>query len=69
MTISIPVPYWALSKLKECGYNEEQIKTLFCLFIDQVINDGYGQCATDFDNWLNSDDFEDVCEYANIEAK
>jgi hypothetical protein len=58
MTVTFPIPQWAIDPLTECGYNEEQIVKIFCAFLQEVVHDGYGQIATDFDNWLNSDDEE-----------
>jgi hypothetical protein len=69
MTITIPIPQWASSTLEQCGYNADQIESIFTAFITELMNNDYGQLATDFDIWLNSDDFEDVCEYIGIEAK
>jgi hypothetical protein len=69
MTVTIPIPQWASLTLEQCGYNTNQIESIFTAFITELISNDYSQTATDFDNWLNSDDFEDVCEYIGIEAK
>jgi hypothetical protein len=69
MTVTIPIPQWASLTLEQCGYNTDQIESIFTAFITELINNDYSQTATNFDNWLNSDDFEDVCEYIGIEAK
>jgi len=69
MTVTIPIPQWASLTLEQCGYNTDQIESIFTAFITELISNDYSQTATDFDNWLNSDDFEDVCEYIGIEAK
>jgi hypothetical protein len=69
MTVTIPIPQWASSTLEQCGYNTDQIKAIFTAFITELISNDYSRASTDFDNWLNSDDFEDVCEYIGIEAK
>ena len=69
MTVTIPIPQWASSTLEQCGYNTDQIESIFTAFITELISNDYSRASTDFDNWLNSDDFEDVCEYIGIETK
>lgn len=66
MTVTFPIPQWAISPLTECGYNEEQIVKIFCAFLQEVVNDPYVQTATDFDNWLNDDNFEEMLEFLEI---
>jgi hypothetical protein len=66
MTVTFPIPQWAIGPLTECGYNEEQIVKIFYAFLQEVVHDGYGQTATDFDNWLNDDSFEGLLEFLEI---
>ena len=66
MTVTFPIPKWAINTLTECGYTQEQIVKIFYAFLQELVHDVYGQTATDFDTWVNDEGFEEVLKFNEI---
>ena len=60
MVIQVRIPQSIINTCKECELNENQTKELFSRYLREIMNDCYNQFQNDFDNWINSDDGEDV---------
>jgi hypothetical protein len=68
MTVTVTIPTWAESRLRECGYTNSQIESIFEQFIHEVVADAYGQAIIDFDNWIESPDFEETMSDLGIKV-
>jgi hypothetical protein len=66
VTVPFPIPEWAINTLTKCGYTQEQIVKIFYAFLQELVQDVYGQTATDFDNWVNDEGFEEILEFNEI---
>lgn len=60
LVVQIPIPEFVTKTLTEIGFNEQQIPSIFLKFFDEVFNDSYNHTAQAFDEWVESDDFEDI---------
>ena len=57
--IEIEIPEDIISLCEEAGLNLTQIKHIFKCFLNEMMDDEYGQFHIDFDNWFtNMDDNE-----------
>ena len=70
MEITIKIPDTTIKICKECGFDETKTKLVVSSFINKIMNDGYGQFNTDFDSFLNDENFEEIIgEYDNQKQK
>lgn len=63
MTISIDIPDNIYVTLNELGLTKPKITNVFRAYLNELMEDGYGQFQIDFDNWLqdlSDEEFTDI---------
>lgn len=60
MEITIKIPDTTIKICNECGFDADKTKLVVSSFINKIMNDGYGQFNTDFDSFLNDENFEEI---------
>lgn len=61
MTIKIDIPDNIITILRgDCGYSKPQAMNIFKTFLTEIISDRHSQFETDFNQWLEEQDEEEL---------
>ena len=55
MQITITIPQGIINTCKEYGWDENQTKTIFLAYLEEITNHPYNHFQIEFDNWINGD--------------
>jgi hypothetical protein len=59
MKVQINIPESIINTCKVSKLNENQTKEIFSKYMEEIMNDPYGQFQNDFVNWINSEEDEE----------